>query len=336
MTRPDPDPDPERHHDHVAGLDDLVDRALRRDKGAVATLLGRFEDRRPEMAASRADALAAIERRRGPRAPAPVVGITGTPGSGKSSLVSRIGRRLIEERPELSLAVVAVDPSSHVSGGALLGDRTRMRFPRGEPRLFFRSQASDTQLGGLGPATYQACRLLTELFDLVVVETVGIGQSEVDVRHLADRVYLVLSPLGGDEVQFLKAGIIEVPHAFVLNKCDEPTAERSYQQLRSSLWLARPFDGDDVVIHRTSARTGAGVDELVDDVLLLVTSGSPSDPDARTTYFYGRWVEDEWGRRGVVHLHAALGGASAHLAASGGFEAAQQAFDRSFVETLGS
>ena len=118
--------------------------------------------------------------------------------------------------------MLAVDPSSQVSGGALLGDRTRMRFPPDERRLFFRSQASESDLGGLGPSTFQVCRLLTRLFDCVMIETVGIGQSEADIRHLADRVYLVLQPLGGDEVQFLKAGIIEVPHAFILNKCDEP------------------------------------------------------------------------------------------------------------------
>jgi LAO/AO transport system kinase len=317
-----------------AELDALAERALALEKSAVGALLSRFEDRRPAVAADRAAALAAIEARRGPRPPAPVVGITGTPGSGKSSLVSRVGVELIGDDPELSLAVVAVDPSSHVSGGALLGDRTRMQFPHGERRLFFRSQASDTQLGGLGPATYQACRLLCELFDLVVVETVGIGQSEVDIRHLADRVYLVISPLGGDEVQYLKAGIIEVPDAFVLNKCDEPAAQDSYRQLQSSLWLARPFDGDDLVIHRTSARTGEGVAALARTILDIARSSDERTPDTKAAYFFGRWVQDEWGRQGARHLDGPLGGAASYLRASGGFERAQQAFGPSVTDGL--
>lgn len=278
---------------------------------------------------------------RGTSATSPLVGITGTPGSGKSSLISRLTVDLLAADPDLSIAVIAVDPSSHVSGGALLGDRTRMRFAPDERRLFFRSQASATDLGGLGPMSFQVSRLLTRLFDCVLIETVGIGQSEADIRHLADRVYLVLQPLGGDEVQFLKAGIIEVPHAFIINKSDEAGAMTSFHQLRSSLWLSRPFDAEEPPVFLTSALTGAGVDELEHDLLAAVrgtgsggvAAGSLTD---REPYFFSRWVEEEWGRVGLDHLDRRLGGAASYLADRGGFDPAQLAFGPDVIAALSS
>ncbi len=178
------------------------------------------------------------------------------------------------------------------------------------------------------------CRLLTRLFRCVVVETVGIGQSEADIRHLADRVYLVLQPLGGDEVQFLKAGIIEVPDAFILNKCDEPSAERSYHHLKGSLGLARPFDEEPPPVHRTSARTGEGIPALAAELHEVLTTLVPRSHDEREPHFFARWVDDEWGRQGRLHLTGALGGSAAHLASAGGFDAAQVAFDASLRTAL--
>ncbi len=245
------------------------------------------------------------------------IGITGTPGSGKSTLLGRLALRLIERQAELTIAALAVDPSSRISGGALLGDRTRLRFPPHEKRLFFRSQASATELGGLGPSTFQVCRPLACLYDFVFVETVGIGQSETDIRQLADRVYLVLQPLAGDEVQFLKAGIMEVPDAFILNKCDEPSAERSYHQLRGSLWLARPFDAQPVEIFRTSARTGDGIDALAGALLALRAQQAPRDFAENEPHFFARWVQEEWGRAGLRFLDEKLGGAAAFVRARG-------------------
>ncbi len=281
-----------------------------------------------------------LDSARGTTSTSPVVGLTGTPGSGKSTLLSRITVDLLAADPELSVAVIAVDPSSHVSGGALLGDRTRMRFAPDERRLFFRSQASATDLGGLGPMSFQVSRLLTRLFDCVLIETVGIGQSEADIRHLADRVYLVLQPLGGDEVQFLKAGIIEVPHAFIINKSDESGATTSFHQLRSSLWLARPFDEEEPPVFLTSARTGAGVDEFEADLLAAIRRagegalGGQGSLTEREPYFFGRWVEEEWGRVGLDHLTRELGGADAYLASVGGFDPAQLAFGPALVDSL--
>lgn len=305
-------------------LADLAGSAQLLDKHAVARCISLFEDRRPTAAARRAAMLAHLDaspqRRHGT-----ILGLTGTPGSGKSTLLSKLTVDLLAADDALSIAVLAVDPSSTVSGGALLGDRTRMRFTPDERRLFFRSQASESDLGGLGPSSFQVCRLLTRLFDCVMIETVGIGQSEADIRHLADRVYLVLQPLGGDEVQFLKAGIIEVPHAFILNKSDEPSSAASYHQLRSSMWLARPFDEDEPPIFRTSALTGAGLDELEADMLDRVRGAGSAGLVEREPYFFTRWVDDEWGRVGVAELRA-RGGAEAFIAGHGGYEEAQAAF----------
>ncbi len=310
-------------------VDDLVTRALALDKFAVSKLISLFEDQRPEAAASRAAVLDTLDDTGGV-----VLGITGTPGSGKSSLLSRLTVDLLGRDPNLSVAVVAVDPSSHVSGGALLGDRTRMRFTPDERRLFFRSQASATDLGGLGPSSFQVCRLLTRLFDCVFIETVGIGQSEADVRHLADRVYLVLQPLGGDEVQFLKAGIIEVPHVFVLNKSDEPSSDISYHQLRASMWLARPFDEAEPPVFRTSAISGEGLGPLESDMIAAIRTPRSSTLKDREPYFFERWVDDEWGRMGRLHLTGSLGGAAAFLEDSGGYDRAQARFPAEIISSL--
>jgi LAO/AO transport system kinase len=308
-----------------------IEGALVLDKRSVSRLISLFEDLRPHAIEQRAFVLEQL-RKRGPRK-AVTLGVTGTPGSGKSSLLSRLTLRLLEKQANLSVAVLAVDPSSPISGGALLGDRTRMNLAHDEKRVFFRSQASATELGGLGPWTFQVARLLGELFDCVIIETVGIGQSEADVRHLAERVYLVMQPLGGDEIQFLKAGIMEIPHAFVLNKSDEPTSERSYHALRACISLARA-DGDEVPVLRTSAKTGAGIDALCDDMLTAVAAAR-SEPHDKESYFFERWVRDEWGRFGVRLLDQRWGGARAFLTSSRSFERAQADFSSRLNDQTG-
>jgi len=316
-------------------VNDLIERARSLEKTAVARLIGVFEDSRPAAASDRARALDLLDGAAPDDDPGcTVIGITGAPGSGKSSLLAHLTLALLDDDPALTIAVVAIDPSSTVSGGALLGDRTRMRSPLDERRLFFRSQASATALGGLSPSTFQVCRLLTRLFRCVMVETVGVGQSEADVRHLADRVYLVLQPLGGDEVQFLKAGIVEVPDAFVLNKIDEPAAASSEHHLRASLGLARPFDEVTPAIHRTSARNGEGIDELAAALGDDIRSAPRRSHSDREPHFLLRWVDDEWGRQGRRHLEVDLGGAPALLTRAGGFDRAQVVFDASIRATL--
>jgi LAO/AO transport system kinase len=283
---------------------------------AVAKLVTTFEDPRPDAAAIRREVIATLD---GAGAEVGrVIGITGAPGAGKSSLIGALAHALIA-RPAGALAVVAVDPSSPISGGAFLGDRTRVRFPPDEPRLYFRSQPSRGALGGLAPSTFQVCRLLARLYDTVVVETVGVGQSEIAVAAIADATFLVIAPHGGDEVQFMKAGIMEVPDGFVLSKDDLGAgAERAHAQLRGALRLsgnaARP-------IVRTSATRGAGIATLLDAMAAVAPGGLAAREPAQ----FAGWVEEEHGRSGLNRL-AEAGGAAAYVAAAGGFDAAQLAF----------
>lgn len=302
---------------------EILQRARQRNKHAVAKLVAVFEDSRPAAASKRADILAAF----GPRS-GTVIGLTGTPGAGKSSLVSRLVPAMLAQDPDLTIAVLAIDPASHSSGGALLGDRTRTRFGA-DDRTYFRSQSNATELGGLAPTTFQVTRLLQALFDVVIVETVGIGQSELDIRYLADHVYLVLQPLGGDEIQFLKAGIIEIPDSFILNKCDDPAAGQSYYQLRSALSLARPFDEELPQVHKTSARTGEGIDNLAQSLRKVPAAGPRHSAAEREAYFLDRWISDQWGAMGGKFA-AEHGGAAGLLAEQGGFDAAQELFRTAF------
>jgi LAO/AO transport system kinase len=243
----------------------LLERARALEKHAVGRLISLVEQ---DTEASRARRVAlfrhlAAHGREYPDA-ARIVGVTGTPGTGKSSLIGRVCLRLLERDAALRIAVLAIDPSSPVTGGALLGDRVRTQFPVGERRIFFRSQASRGNLGGVGRRTFAVTRLLRHLFDLLLIETVGIGQSEIDVTHLSDVTMLVLQPLAGDHIQFMKAGIMEVPDVFVVNKCDEEhLARRSVTELTSVLEFAQA-GGRTPRVFQTSAVTGLGIDELAE------------------------------------------------------------------------
>ncbi len=314
---------------------DLAEQALTRARYPVARLVSLAEDNRAHAAATCDEVIAVLEADAGRRNHvARVIGVTGSPGSGKSSLLSRVTNAMVTADPELTVAVVAVDPSSPSSGGALLGDRARMVLDPAEDRIYFRSQASATALGGLAPTTFQVCRALSLIFNCVIVETVGVGQSEADVRHLADRVFLVMAPLGGDEIQYLKAGIIEIPDAFVVNKWDEPAATRTYHQLRGSLWLARPSDAHNIPIFPTSAKTGHGIDELAHGFLNMVTAANATPVRERAPHFFTAWVRDEWGGVGARYLADRLGGAGAFLATQDGFASARRAFDASIRAAL--
>lgn len=188
-----------------------------------------------------------------------VVGITGPPGSGKSTLISNLIDR-IRQKGE-SVAVLAVDPSSPITGGALLGDRIRMQGHVGDAGVFVRSMATRGHLGGLARATRDALRLMDLAgFDRLIVETVGVGQSEVEVMNVARPVVLVVGPSWGDQVQADKAGIVEIADVFVVNKGDRPGVE---DVRRALLEVA---DSRDVGIVVTTATTGEGVEDL----LLLV------------------------------------------------------------------
>ncbi len=235
-----------------------------------------------------------------------VIGITGTPGAGKSSLINSITQNLLNKKPDFSIAVLAIDPSSQRTGGSILGDRTRMDFSEGGDRLFVRSQASDLDLGGLGRKTFHVTRLLKHFFDLVIIETVGIGQSEIEVEKLSDSSLLVLQPLAGDQVQFIKAGIMEIPDVFVVNKCDEESlARNSYQMLRSSLKMTAKHGDDGKLIERpifmTSTLNNRGIDELADFISEKYKNKSDrKDILAIENHFLLKLIREAYGNFGLA------------------------------------
>jgi LAO/AO transport system kinase len=192
---------------------------------------------------------------------ASVVGVTGPPGAGKSTLIGAMVARLRAHRRKVG--VLSIDPSSPFAGGAVLGDRIRMAEHFLDPGVYIRSMATRGALGGLAEAALQATLLIDAAgYDDVILETVGVGQDEVDIAGHADSVVLVLIPGAGDSVQALKAGVMEIPDVIVINKADHPMAATLARQIRSTLLLA-PDNGQHVSIVKTEAILGQGVDDLL-------------------------------------------------------------------------
>lgn len=195
--------------------------------------------------------------------PVGIIGVTGPPGAGKSTLISEL-IKTIRSRGE-SVAVVAVDPSSPLTGGALLGDRIRMQTHVDDDGVYIRSMATRGHLGGVATATREAvCLLGAAEFDRLIVETVGVGQSEVEVMDLAEIVVLVVGPAWGDQIQADKAGIVEIADIFVVNKGDRPGVD----EVRRALQEAADSRGAAVLV--TTATTGDGVDALLAEIDRLV------------------------------------------------------------------
>jgi LAO/AO transport system kinase len=243
-------------------LSALADRLRAGDLSAAPAVLNLMESRTPGARSEADELLAAVSPASlGREAGAHVVGVTGPPGVGKSSLLSRLvaawrarGR---------SVAVLAVDPSSRRSGGSLLGDRARIDHAPADKQVFIRSMAAGDRLGGLAPATRAAAEALAVAFDVVVIETVGVGQSETEVADAADTVAVVIQPGSGDVLQFLKAGIMEVPDVLVVTKADlGRVAERAMSDLRSALGSLGASDTRVVAV--SSVPPPSGIDELLD------------------------------------------------------------------------
>jgi LAO/AO transport system kinase len=247
-------------------VDDLVSRARNGEARAVARLISLVEDEAPELRQV-AKLLAPFVGQ------AHVVGLTGAPGVGKSTTTTALvtAYRALDQR----VGVLAVDPTSPFTGGALLGDRVRMQEHATDPGVFIRSMATRGHLGGLSAAAPQALRVLDAAgCDVVLVETVGVGQSEVEVAGLADTTIVLLAPGMGDAIQAAKAGILEIGDIYCVNKADRDGADVTRRELRAMLALGREVRGDDgssdaswrPPIVKTVASRGEGIDDLTSAV----------------------------------------------------------------------
>ncbi len=241
---------------------ELAERLRARDLGAVAQALNLVEDARPEPRAQADALLAKLEA--GDPGSALRVGITGAPGAGKSTLIDALVREL--RARDKTVGIVAVDPSSQKSGGALLGDRLRLRSGSADDGVFLRSMAARDRLGGLSATTRAGVEILAASFDVVFVETVGVGQSEAEVMNLVHTLLFVAQPGAGDSIQFMKAGLIEMPDLFVVNKSDTgAVAERTRSELQGGLGLSEiSGDGWTPPVLLASARDAKGIGDIVD------------------------------------------------------------------------
>lgn len=235
---------------------DLVRRVVAGDRVAAARLISLIENGAPEAEPLLQELLPGTGR-------AHVVGITGAPGSGKSTLVSRLAKVLRARNKRVG--IVAVDPTSPFTGGALLGDRVRMQSLTGDPGIFIRSMASRGSLGGISQATTDAVKVLDAFgCHVVLVETVGAGQGEVEIARMAHTTVVVEVPGMGDGIQVIKAGILEAADLFVVNKADKIRADQLAAELTSMLAMRDGDDGWVPPVLKTVATTGSGIGLLAD------------------------------------------------------------------------
>lgn len=260
-------------------MDELIGKVRQGHRRSIARLISQVEN-------SDTAAQSAVIALHADTGRAHIIGVTGSPGSGKSSLVNELAKAF--RRRQARIGIVAVDPSSPFTGGAVLGDRVRMRDLSGDDAVFIRSMASRGSLGGLADATATAAKILDAAgFDIILIETVGAGQAEVEIAGMAHTVLVVEAPGMGDEIQSIKAGILEIADILVVNKADRPGARRAVQTLKTMLHLAPAgysfrghhgpaqsiLDGDtpaeteaagwDVPVLEAVATAAKGIDELV-------------------------------------------------------------------------
>jgi LAO/AO transport system kinase len=232
----------------------LVDRIRAHDLRAVARAISKIENEAP-------DATELLKLLFPHTGQGITIGITGAPGAGKSSLVDRLAAHY--RTLDKSVGIIAVDPSSPFSGGAILGDRIRMQALASDPKVFIRSMATRGNLGGLARATVDAVAVLDAAgYDRTLVETVGVGQDEVDIVKTADVCVVVLVPGMGDDIQAIKAGIMEIGDIFVINKAEREGVERTERELLGLLEMSQRDDGWTPPIVRTVATQNQGVDEF--------------------------------------------------------------------------
>lgn len=244
-------------------MDNIVTRLLQGDRRALARMVTLIENELPQ--AHRY--LAELYQHGGQ---AHIIGVTGSPGAGKSTLVTRMVREL--RKREAKVGVIAIDPSSPFTGGAILGDRIRMMELAGDPQVFIRSMASRGHLGGLSTATSDVVHALDAAgYDPIIIETVGTGQAEVDVMRTAHTVLVTVAPGMGDDIQAIKAGILEIADIFVVSKADKPGADQTAAELTNLLSLdsrqkTSKQPGWTIPVRKTSSLKEQGIPELIDTI----------------------------------------------------------------------
>jgi LAO/AO transport system kinase len=244
-------------------MKDLVDKILEGDSAAIAKAISLVENNLDETQML----MSAIFPHTGD---SPVIGITGAPGTGKSTLVDQMIDILTENKRKIG--VIAVDPSSPFSGGAILGDRIRMMRHSVHPDVFIRSMATRGHLGGLAKASGEALFILEASGkDCLLLETVGVGQDEIEVVKLADVIVVVLNPGSGDEIQTFKAGIMEIADIFVINKADSPDAGKIERQIKAMLDFGKKGDATTPVL-KTVASEGHGIEPLIESIDHMISS----------------------------------------------------------------
>lgn len=236
-------------------MNGLIRRLLRGDRRAISQLMSMAENDPP----ARIRILSSLYWLTGK---AHIIGVTGPPGCGKSTLIAQLAKRFKERGA--SVGIVAVDPSSQVTGGALLGDRVRMTELAADPKVFIRSMATRGHAGGIAHATEDLIRILdASAIDFVIVETAGAGQSDVNVKNLVHTTVVMTAPGLGDEIQALKAGIMEIGDIFVVNKADRDNADRTTQEIQSTIMMADAVKGWRPAVLKTIATSGDGVTALI-------------------------------------------------------------------------
>ena len=320
-------------------VDQHVDGVLAGDRAVLARTVTLVESNRDEHRAMAQEVLARLLPRAGG---AHRVGISGSPGVGKSTLIEALGLRLLDQGRRV--AVLAIDPSSTVTGGSILGDKTRMTALGSDRRAFVRPSPSGGVLGGVHRKTRETVLVCEAAgYDVVLVETVGVGQSEVTVAELVDTFLVLVQPGAGDEVQGIKKGILEVADVVAVTKADGPQAAlaaRSQQQLLAALRLMRPHAGWTTPVLACSAATGEGVDEVWSTVTRHRLAAQESGQfDARRAEQRQRWMWSMVERELLRDLHAHAGvralAAALEPAVCAGTEPATRAAERLLSEYRG-